>query len=219
LHLEGHRAGARHEAVKLVEAQAQAHSSRLASQLQQRPSGGRAAHAVFLWRRRGSFIGWRGRAASGSRNEQRIRANSDMRNLLASVQIASVIASSGRRIRRFTPMTERVLHRIAADVGRPIGHIKPNIDLPELEQRIAPVIESVSPCECQVKDRQGSGNSLRIRPCKKMDNRIDGAVLALFDIHVVVQRHRDRRDAEEDGALHVIREPLLVVDAECAHSA
>jgi len=117
-----------------------------------------------------------------ARNEELSRANSDMVNLLGSVEIAIVIVASDLRIRRFTPMAERVLNLIAADVGRPISHIKPNIDVPELEQLITDVIDRVTAREIEVQDRQGTHYSLRIRPYKNVDNRIDGAVLSLFDI-------------------------------------
>src|SRR5262245_52837958 len=117
-----------------------------------------------------------------ARNEELSRANSDLVNLLGSVEIAIVIVASDLRIRRFTPMAERVLNLIAADIGRPIGHIKPNIDCPELEQLIGDVIDRVTSREIEVRDRQGNWYSLRIRPYKNVDNRIDGAVLSLFDI-------------------------------------
>ena len=41
-------------------------------------------------------------------------------------------------------------------------------------------IDSVSLIEREVRDRQGRWFSLRIRPYKSLDNKIDGAVLALF---------------------------------------
>src|SRR6185503_6334673 len=44
------------------------------------------------------------------RNEELSRVNSDLVNLLASVQIAIVIVAVDLRIRRFTPMAERVLN-------------------------------------------------------------------------------------------------------------
>jgi len=50
------------------------------------------------------------------------------------VQIAIVIVTIDLRIRRFTPMAEKILNLIPGDVGRPIGNIKPNIDCPDLEQ-------------------------------------------------------------------------------------
>ena len=117
-----------------------------------------------------------------ARNEELSRANSDLLNLLGSVQIAIVIIASDLRIRRFTPMAERVLNLIPTDVGRPISDIKPNIDCPDLEQLITESIESVATKELEVRDHHGNRFSLRIRPYKNVDNRIDGAVLALFEV-------------------------------------
>src|SRR5262249_10866947 len=91
------------------------------------------------------------------RNEEMSRVNSDLLNLLGSVQIAIVIVASDLRIRRFTPMAERVLNLIPSDVGRPIGHIKPNIECPDLEQMTLEVIESVGPQEGEGRDPQGRG--------------------------------------------------------------
>ncbi len=50
------------------------------------------------------------------RNEELGLVNSDLVNLLASVQIAIVIISSDLRIRRFTPMAEKVLNLIPGDL-------------------------------------------------------------------------------------------------------
>lgn len=117
------------------------------------------------------------------RNDELTRANSDLQNLLASVQIAIVMVASDLRIRRFTPMAERILNLIAADVGRPISHIKPNIDCPDLEALISEAIDTVTSKEREVHDSQGHHYVLRVRPYKDVDNRIDGAVLALFDVN------------------------------------
>lgn len=118
-----------------------------------------------------------------ARNEELGRVNSDLINLLGSVQIAIVMVSGDLRIRRFTPTAEKVLNLIPTDVGRPISDIKPNIDCADLEQLITDTVESVTPRERQVKDRMGHWYSLRIRPYKNVENRIDGAVLALFEMH------------------------------------
>src|SRR5262249_36537999 len=116
------------------------------------------------------------------RNDELSRANSDLVNLLGSVQIAIVIVSTELRIRRFTPMAERVLNLIPGDIGRPISHIKPNFDCPDLEHLILGVIDTVTAIEREVRDLQGHRFSMRIRPYKDVENRIDGAVLALFDL-------------------------------------
>jgi two-component system CheB/CheR fusion protein len=148
-----------------------------------------------------------------ARNEELSRVNSDLVNLLASVQIAIVIVASDLRIRRFTPMAERVLNLIPTDAGRPISHIKPNIECPDLEALITEVIDTVTPKEREVQDGQGNWLLLRIRPYKNVDNRIDGAVLTLFDIDGT------RRAAEKapvgaysDALLSALHEPVLVLD-------
>jgi two-component system CheB/CheR fusion protein len=117
-----------------------------------------------------------------SRNEELSRVNSDLINLLANVQIAIVIVTNDLRIRRFTPMAERVLNLIPTDVGRPISDIKPNIDCANLEAQISEAIDTMSIKESNCRDRGGKLYSLRIRPYKNVENRIDGAVIALFEI-------------------------------------
>ena len=127
-----------------------------------------------------------------------------------------MIVSADLRIRRFTPMAEKVLNLIPADLGRPIGHIKPNIDCPNLEQLIAECDRHVSPLEREVQDRQGRWFSLRIRPYKNVDNRIDGAVLALFDIDGP-KRSEERARAASDLARCVVDlalHPIALADAE-----
>ncbi len=116
------------------------------------------------------------------RNEELSRVNSDLINLLASVEIAIVMVASDLRIRRFTPMAERVLNLIASDIGRPISDIKPNIDCPDLEQLITSAIDTITVKERNVRDRKGAWYSMRIRPYKNIENKIDGAVVALFRI-------------------------------------
>ena len=141
------------------------------------------------------------------RNEELSRVNSDLVNLLSNVQITIVIISNDLRIRRMTPMAEKVLNLLPSDIGRPIGQIKPNIQCENLEQLIREVIELVTVVEREVRDHQGRWYSLRIRPYKNVDNRIDGAVMALFDIHP--------GDAALDYAkevLDVVRQPLVLLD-------
>lgn len=117
-----------------------------------------------------------------SRNLELAQSNNDLMNLLASVQMAIVMLGPDRRIRRFTPAAERLLNLIATDVGRPVSDLRLKIDVPDLEQLVNEAMETVSLRERQVLDRSGRWQSLRIRPYRTVDNRIDGAVLMLVDI-------------------------------------
>jgi two-component system CheB/CheR fusion protein len=142
-----------------------------------------------------------------SRNDELSRANSDLVNLLASIQVAVLMVSTDLRIRRFTPAAERILNLIAGDIGRPIAHIKPNINCPNLEELIADSIDSMAVCEREVTDSQGNLYALRIRPYKSGDNRIDGAVLTLLDLSLA----RVNREFGE-AVMNSVSEPILLLD-------
>jgi two-component system CheB/CheR fusion protein len=149
------------------------------------------------------------------RNEEMSRVNSDLMNLVGSVQIAIVIVSSDLRIRRFTPMAEKVLNLIPSDLDRSIGHINPNIDCPNLEQLIIECMDSVAPVEREVQDRQGRWYLLRIRPYKSVDNKIDGAVLALFDVDMLKRSEQQAAQAREFAqlVLQLTPQPMAIVSA------
>ena len=91
----------------------------------------------------------------GTRNTELSQVNNDMLNLLRSINLPVLILSSDLRIKRFNSVAEKVFNLIAADVGRPIGNIKPNIDIPDLEQASLDVIESLVAKEQEVQDRWG----------------------------------------------------------------
>jgi two-component system CheB/CheR fusion protein len=151
-----------------------------------------------------------------ARNEEMGRINSDLMNLVSSVQIAIVIVNAELRIRRFTPMAERVLNVIPADLDRSIGHINPNIDCPNLESLIIECMESVSLVEREVQDRAGRWYALRIRPYKNLDNKIDGAVLALFDVDLIKQSEQRAELAARfaDAVLQSSAQPLAVLGSD-----
>jgi two-component system, chemotaxis family, CheB/CheR fusion protein len=116
------------------------------------------------------------------RNQELNQANSDLNNLFSSINLPVIIVGSDLRIRRFTAMAETVLRLIPTDVGRPIGHLQFNLVMPELESLILQVLDTVSTRELEVQDREGHWYSLRIRPYRTPERKIDGAVLLLIDI-------------------------------------
>lgn len=149
-----------------------------------------------------------------NRNEELSRVNSDLINLLSSIQIAIVIVSSELRIRRFTPMAERLLNLIPGDIGRPIGQIKPNFECPDLQLRICEVIDHISVHQQEVHDSAGNRYSLIIRPYKDVENRIDGAVLSLFDSEDARQTQPPPEEVREleESVLSLAKDPILLLD-------
>jgi two-component system CheB/CheR fusion protein len=149
------------------------------------------------------------------RNEELSRVNSDLLNLLGNVHIAIVIVGADMRIRRFTPMAEKVLNLIPTDIDRSIGHINPNIEGANLEQMIAECIDSISPHEREVRDRQGRWYSLRVRPYRSADNKIEGAVVALFDIDAPNRYESSVRSALDlaETLLQTTYQPAALLDS------
>jgi two-component system CheB/CheR fusion protein len=115
------------------------------------------------------------------RNAELARVNDDLVNLLSGVGIPIVIVSRDLRIRRFTPLAEKVFRLIPTDVGRPLSDIQTSLEVPNLSKLIAGVIDKLSPYEGEVKDTEGHTYSLRVRPYVTLDNVIDGASVVLIE--------------------------------------
>ncbi|HEX3157481.1 MAG TPA: chemotaxis protein CheB, partial [Gemmatimonadaceae bacterium] len=118
------------------------------------------------------------------RNCELAATSADLNNVFASTQIPILIVDADLLVRRFTPITERVIRVIPTDVGRPLGDLRVRIDLPDLEARITSVIDTLVAAQVDVQDDEGRWWSLTIRPYLTVDRKVDGAVLVFTDIDV-----------------------------------
>ena len=144
-----------------------------------------------------------------NRNAELDRVNNDLVNLLGSVQMAIVMVGPDLRVRRFTPTAGKLLNLIPADVGRPLADIKLNLDkLPDLEPLMAEVLETVSVKECEVQDKHGCWYSLRLRPYRTLDDKIDGVVVMLVDVDAMKRANDKVRESE--AQYHAIFEATSV---------
>jgi two-component system, chemotaxis family, CheB/CheR fusion protein len=152
-----------------------------------------------------------------NRNQELRQLNSDLTNLLASVSIPIIMIGSDLRIRRFTPLAEKLLSLIPTDIGRPLGDIKPRLDVPDLSQLVSEVIDSVQARELEVQDKNGLWYSMRIRPYKSRESKIEGAVIALVDINALKRSDAAAREVEDlaDAIIQSIREPFVILDMDC----
>lgn len=138
------------------------------------------------------------------RNQELITANNDLSNLLASVELPIVILRDDMTIRRFTPAAKQLLNLIDADVGRPISNIRPNVTIPELEERVLQVTSTMMAQSLEVQDKDGHWYVLRLRPYKTLDNRIEGAVMTFVDIDSVKDVERLRKALQQERRLAAV---------------
>ena len=67
--------------------------------------------------------------------------------------------------------------------------------------------------ELEVKDRQGKAYSLRIRSYKNLENKIDGAVIALFDADTALQEEQRSSETLDviEGVMEAVEEPMAIL--------
>jgi two-component system CheB/CheR fusion protein len=117
-----------------------------------------------------------------NRNLELAEVNNDLINLLGSVDLPIVMLDSGLRIRRFNPGAQKSLNLVTGDIGRPITDLRSTLLADDLEEQIRIVLDDLTVRETGVQDRSGKWFSMRIRPYKTVDNKIDGAVLVFIDL-------------------------------------
>jgi two-component system, chemotaxis family, CheB/CheR fusion protein len=117
-----------------------------------------------------------------NRNLEMMQLTSELNNLLASIQMPIVMVDNALTVRRATPAARGAFNILPTDIGRPLHELRPNIHVPDLEEILQEVIETLSTRERKVRDREGQEYLLRVRPYRTTDNKIDGAVLTLIDM-------------------------------------
>ena len=135
------------------------------------------------------------------------KVNRDLTNLLESISIPLVMVGRDLRIRRFTRAIEPKLNLIAADVGRSITDLQPQMELPELRRLLLDAMEGGNRKPRDIRDSHGRWYSLRILPSVGRDGKTDGAVLMLIDIDAA-KRGLDFAEA----IVETVREPLVILN-------
>ncbi len=151
-----------------------------------------------------------------SRNTELSAINSDLKNLLSAVSLAILMVDHDLRVRRFNPAAEKLLNLGPLDVGRPIGHLRGELETPKVEDQVRAVIESLDPLTQELQSSDGRWFCLSIRPYRTLDNHIAGAIITIQDIDSLkrsLQAAEEARDYAE-GMIKTVREPLVVLDAD-----
>jgi two-component system, chemotaxis family, CheB/CheR fusion protein len=135
-----------------------------------------------------------------NRNLEMMQLTNELNNLLASIQMPIVMVDNALTVRRATPAARSAFNILPTDIGRRLSELRPNIDVPDLENILREVIETLGTRERRVIDKAGRRYSLRVRPYRTTENKIDGAVITLVDIDGeqqgdAVETSRDKKDA------------------------
>ena len=122
----------------------------------------------------------------------------DLSNLLVGVDIPVLVLDAALRVRRFTPVAGTLLNLIPGDVGRPFSDIASNLDVSDWEELFSEVTGHGRLIEREVSDRKGHRYSLRVRPYKTGDDRIEGVLVVMLDTDLI---YRARDEAQKSARL------------------
>jgi two-component system CheB/CheR fusion protein len=121
-------------------------------------------------------------------------ANSDMKNLLNSTDIATVFLDNDLQVRRFTTQATTIFKLIGSDVGRPITDLASDLHYPELTGDAGEVLRTLVAVEKPIAAHDGRWYTVRIMPYRTLDNRIDGVVITFTDISAAKSLEAELRD-------------------------
>jgi len=157
-----------------------------------------------------------------SKVEQLYDAYAAITNVLNSTRIAIVFLDNDLRVQRFTEEAAQLINLIQTDIGRPIDHIKHNLDSDGLTEKAREVLKTLATYEDEVQTAAGHWYRLTIMAHRTAENVIEGVVLTFVDIdaqkeaqeHVARLKDREVAAAKRFGEsiIDTVRESLLVLD-------
>ncbi|HEX3396867.1 MAG TPA: CheR family methyltransferase [Steroidobacteraceae bacterium] len=145
-------------------------------------------------------------------------ANSDLRNLFESTDIATIFLDRYLIIRSFTPAIARLYNLIPSDAGRPLTDIVSRLDYDSMGEDVTRVLETLQPMERQIASADHTAHYImRLLPYREPDSTVSGALVTFVDVTSIVQAEAALREADlrKDVFLatlsHELRNPLAPI--------
>ncbi len=148
--------------------------------------------------------------------EELDQLSTDLQNLMAATDIATLFLDRELRILRFTPKISELFNVRMTDRGRALTDFTHRLGYDELQKDAKNVLQRLIPLEREVQDEAGRWYLTRVLPYRSSEDRIAGVVVTFVDI-------TRRREAEEEvlrakdnleRIIEALPEPLLVLDAD-----
>ncbi len=114
--------------------------------------------------------------------EELAQLTSDLQNLLAATDVATLFLNRDLRIFRFTPKLGDLFNIRSTDRGRPIADLTHRLRYPNLKSDAEAVLQRLVPIEREVQDEAGRWYLTRVLPYRSAEDRIEGLVITFIDI-------------------------------------
>ncbi|HEY0048761.1 MAG TPA: CheR family methyltransferase, partial [Pyrinomonadaceae bacterium] len=129
--------------------------------------------------------------------DESTRTYSDLQNLMASTDIATIFLDRQLKIKRYTPPILDIFNVTPLDIGRPLEHFTNILEYDNLTADAEQVLRKLKTIEREIRDKQNRTFLARLLPYRTADDRIEGVVLNFLDI---TERKRIERALNQSEA-------------------
>ncbi|SCX21711.1 Chemotaxis protein methyltransferase [Agrobacterium sp. DSM 25558] len=124
-------------------------------------------------------------------------AHSDLQNLSAATEIGTLFLDPDLRIRMFTAPVADLFNVTRHDIGRAITDFTHQLDYDAIDKDARTVLKNLIPIEREVTSRHGREFSMRLRPYRTVEDRIDGTVVTFVDVSERARIEAALRESED----------------------
>jgi two-component system CheB/CheR fusion protein len=123
-------------------------------------------------------------------------AHSDLQNLSSATEIGTLFLDADLRIKMFTAPVAELFNITRHDIGRAITDFTHFLDYDDIDADARKVLKDLVPIEREVASRRGKEFSMRLRPYRTVEDRIDGTVVTFVDVSERARAQAALRESE-----------------------
>jgi two-component system, chemotaxis family, CheB/CheR fusion protein len=133
-----------------------------------------------------------------------MEANNDIKNLLNSTAIATLLLDNKLNIRRYTDQLTKLIKLRPSDIGRPFTEMVSDLQYPEIADHAREVLRTLIFKESNIPTFDQRWFKVRIMPYQTLENRINGVVITFIDI-----TDAKKLEADLNKTIDILREHNL----------
>jgi two-component system CheB/CheR fusion protein len=124
-------------------------------------------------------------------------ANSNLKNLMESTDIATLFINGNNCVQFFTSAATDLFNLIPSDTGRPFEHITHQLNYSSIQSDIEYVNKNLETIKKVVADDKDHQYIMRLRPYRTINDKIDGVVLTFVDITTLKKAEKRLKEEVE----------------------